>query len=196
MAEQRTDDTPRRYDETTNPKNPPEAVLHKGARRAAVWSYFVPVVVLFAAIGMALLYWSSRTPYSETNSTDPAEVATVGRADGGFNPKPRPDSARDEIEFRGGDLAPITSIGALRDVSAASMRGRRIALDEVTVDRVSGNVLWVRDGERTYAILTPSSGSSATAGATISLRGRLEPDEQGAPRIVADQLQTKDSAKQ
>jgi len=192
MAEQRSDNTPLRDNDTTNPKNPPQAVLSKSARRAAVWSYFVPVVALFAVIGVALLYWSTRTPYSEADGTDRPEIGTVGREDGGFNPQPRPDNARDEIKFRGGDLAPITDVTALRDVNAASMAGRRVELDEVKVDSVSGNVLWVHDGDRKYAIVTPdAAASSVKAGATVSVRGRVEPGDQGAPRIVADQIQVK-----
>jgi hypothetical protein len=191
MAEQRSDGMLPGDDHATQPKNPPEAVLSKPARRAAVWSYFVPIVVLFAVIGVALVYWASRAPHSEATGTDRSEIGTVGREDGGFDPKPRPNSPRDEIAFRGGDLAPITSIAALADVSASTTAGRRVEFDEVKVDSASGNVLWVRDGDRRYAIVAPEGGSPVKAGATISVRGRVEPDEQGAPRIVADQIQVK-----
>jgi hypothetical protein len=188
MAEQRrNNDIARRDDGTTDPKNPPDAVLNKTARRAAVWSYFVPIVVLFVVIGVALVYWSLRAPHSE--AADRTEVGTVGRPDGGFDPKPRPDTPRDEIKFRGSDLEPITRISALREANVFSMAGRRVELQGLKVESASGNVLWVRDDDRKYAIVTPGTTASVKAGATISVRGRVEPDEQGEARIVADQLE-------
>src|SRR4051812_38219936 len=94
MAEQRYDEGGSRVDETTHPKNPPNSVLSTGARRAAVWSYFVPVVVLFAVIGVVLVYWSNQSPRS-TAPTQPSEIGTTGRTDGGFNPAPTPGGTRD-----------------------------------------------------------------------------------------------------
>jgi hypothetical protein len=187
MAEQQHNMLPRDED-TTHPRNPPNAVLNKGARRAAVWSYFVPIVVLFAAIAVVLVYWIGRPPHSEAKSAQRSEIGTVGSTEGGFNPKPQPDDVRDEIKFRGGDLSPITSITALDEANSAAMTGRRVEIDAVKVDSVSGNTVWVRNGDRKYAIVTPDSAASVKAGETISIRGRVEADDRDSLRIVADQI--------
>jgi len=192
MAEQRSDQMLPAKENETQPKNPPDAMLSKPARRAAVWSYFVPVVVLFVVIGVALFYWSSRSLHSDARNTDSAEIGTVGRQDGGFDPRPKSNDTRDEIKFRGGDdFAPITKLADLRDATAASAAGKRVAFEGVKVDSASGNVLWTRDDDRKYAIVVPDGAPAVAAGATISVRGRVEPDEQGAPRIVADQIQVR-----
>jgi len=186
MAEQRDDMLPR-DDDTTHPRNPPNAVLNKGARRAALWSYFAPIVVLFAVIAAVLVYWNGRAPHSEAKSAERSEIGTVGSSEGGFNPKPQPGNVQDEIKFRGGDLAPITSIKALDEANSAAT-GRRVEIDAVKVDSVSGNTVWVRNGDRKYAIVTPDSAASVKAGETISIRGRVEADDRDSLRIVADQI--------
>jgi len=192
MAEQRSDQMHPAEENAPQPKNPPDAMLTKPVRRAAVWSYFAPIVVLFVVIGVALVYWSSRSPHSDARGTDRTEVGTGGREDGGFDPGPKSNDTRDEIKFRGGDdFAPITSLAALRDANAIPATGRRVAFDGVKVDSASDNVLWVRDDDRKYAIVAPDGAPSVAAGATISVRGRVEPDEKGAPRIVADQIQVR-----
>ena len=75
MAEQRDDRTGHNREETTHPENPPNSVLSKGARRATLWSYFVPVVMLFAVIGVALVYWSNQ-PRRADVTTAPSEIGT------------------------------------------------------------------------------------------------------------------------
>src|SRR5215217_6319149 len=142
MAEQRSDDTPRRYEETTQPQNPPNSVLNKDTRRAAVLSYFVPVVVLFVVIGIALVYWSNQPSRSESGDRDRAEIGTTGSTDGGSQPEPRPDNPRDEINYRGQDLSPITRVSELRDIDARQMSDRRVSIAEAEVDSATGTMLW------------------------------------------------------
>ena len=93
-------DTPRRYEETTEPQNPPNSVLNRDARRAAVLSYFVPVVLLFVVIGIALVVLVEPAKRSRSETGDRPEVGTVGRTDGGSQPEPKADSPRDEIKYR------------------------------------------------------------------------------------------------
>jgi len=191
MAEQRYDESPRRDEETTNPKNPPNSVTHKGARRAAVWSYFVPIVVLFVVIGVGLLYWSNRSARSDGNEIKRSEVGTVGSTEGGFDPHPPPDNARDEIKFRGGDLTPITSVSELHTLNAETMAGRRVRMDDATVDSASGNTFWVRDDDRKYAVITSQGAPAVKPGAKVAVSGTIEPDSNGAPRVIADRVQVK-----
>ena len=191
MAEQRYDESPRRDEETTHPKNPPNSVLHKDARRAAVWSYFAPIVVLFAVMGAGLLYWSNRPAHSDTKQTERSEVGTVGSTEGGSDPHPPPNNARDEIKFRGDDLTPITRISELSSVNAETMAGRRVEVDDATVDSTSGNTIWVRDGDRKFAVVALQAAPSVKAGAKVAVSGRIEPDANGAPRVLADRIQVK-----
>jgi len=104
------------YEETNDPHNPPNAVLNRDVRRAAVWVYVGPLVVLLIIVGIALLYWMGRGPVSQqdADSLNPA-AGTTGeqtpgeerreQQQGGFEPAPRPDSTRDEVESRGGNDA-------------------------------------------------------------------------------------------
>jgi len=190
MAEPRSDDTPRRYDETTQPQNPPNSVLNRDARRAAVLSYFVPVVVLFAVIGIALVYWSNQPEHSGNDGRDRAEVGTVGRTDGG-QPEPKADSPRDEIKYRGDDLSPISQVSELRDVDARQMTGRRVSIVEAEVDSASGNMLWIRDDDRTFAVTAPAGATLPARGTKVSITGHIVADSNGSPQIIADRVQVK-----
>ena len=191
MAEQFSNETPRRYDETTAPQNPPNSVLSKEARRAAVWSYFAPLVVLFLVVGVALVYWANRPAHSQTKGQDRAEVGTVGSTEGGFDPHPRPDTTRDEIKFRADDLGPITHVNQLRDVNARTMSGRRVSIDNAEVDSTNGNTVWVRDGDAKFAVIAPDATPSIARGTKVSINGRIEADDNGATRIVADRIQAR-----
>jgi hypothetical protein len=190
MAEQRSDE-PRRYDETTAPQNPPNSVLNKDARRAAVWSYFVPIVVLFVVIGVGMLYWSSQGPATQTDDSDRSEIGTAGRTDGGFDPKSPSDNTRDEIRYRADDLAPITSVRQLQDVDARTMTGRRVSIDDAEVDSANGTTVWVRDGDAKFAVIAPEGTGAVKSGSKVSITGRIQPDEQGAPTIRADRIQAR-----
>jgi len=185
MAEPGSDDTPRRYDETTQPQNPPNSVLNRNARRAAVLSYFVPVVVLFVVIGIALVYWSNQPERSRSDARDRAAVGTVGRTDGG-QPEPKADSPREEIKY---DLTPISRVSELRDVDARQMTGRRVSIAEAEVDSASGNMLWIRDGDRKFAVIAPESAPAFTPGTKVSIAGRVAADTNGDPQIRADRIQ-------
>jgi hypothetical protein len=192
MAEQKGDEgTPRRYEETMEPQNPPNSVLSKDARRATVLSYFVPVVLLFVVVGIALVYWSNQPEHSQSQDRDRTEIGTAGRTDGGGPPEERPGSARDEIQYRGGDLAPITRVEQLKDVDARVMNGRRVSIDEAEIDAVSGNMLWVRDGDETFAVIAPTEASALRPGTKVSITGHLVPDTKGAPQIRAERVQAK-----
>jgi hypothetical protein len=191
MAEQRSDDTPRRYDETTAPQNPPNIMLSKETRRAAVWSYFVPVVVLFLVVGVALVYWANQPRHRGTDADDRAEIGTTGRTDGGFDPKPKPNNTGDEIQFRADDLTPITDVKQMGDINTQTMTGRRVSMAEAEVDSVSGNTIWIRDGDAKFAVIASEGVGGLKPGTKISITGRIQADEKGAPQIRADRVQVK-----
>ena len=191
MAEQRSGDTPRRYEETTQPQNPPNSVLNKGARRSAVLSYFVPVVVLFAFIGIVLVYWSNQPPHSKTDGPDRTEIGTAGRTDGGSQPEPTPGNPSDEIKYRGKDLSPITRVSELRDVDARGMINRRVSIAEAEVDSASGTMLWIRDDEKKVAVIAPEGVPAVKQGSKVSITGHIAADSNGEAQIRADRIQAK-----
>ena len=62
---------------------------------------------------------------------------------------------------------------------------------DATVDSTSGNTIWVRDGDRKFAVVSAQDAPSVKAGAKVAVSGRIEPDANGAPRVVADRIQVK-----
>ena len=108
MAEPQHDrHTPEQYEETTDPKNPPNSVINPQVRRAALRSYLGPLVVFCLVAGIGLLYWANRAPL--VLAPEDAQVGTTGNPNddrhtpGGFNPDPRPDNTADELKYRGVD---------------------------------------------------------------------------------------------
>lgn len=188
MDEQRT--TASRDEDTRRPEYPPNSVVNKDARRSAVWSYFFPVVVLCVVMGALMLYWSNRPAHSDAPGTERPEIGTVGRTDGGFNPEARATSTQNEVQSRGGDLAPVTSLADLRDRDATGMVGRRVTLDDARVDRVNGREAWVRDGRQSVAIVIPEGAPMVSAGQKIAVTGRVASAD-GEIRIVADRIEVR-----
>ena len=105
----------RQYNETVDPKNPPNSVLQPRARSSALGVFLGGILVFFLIAAVAWVYWDStdkrRASPDEkaaTEQTETSEVGTAGeKADeeepgrGGFNPDPKPDDTKDELEFRG-----------------------------------------------------------------------------------------------
>ena len=193
--------------EERRPENPPNSVLGKSRRKAALSTYIGGLVAFFLICGMALMYWSARG----TGSGEPAEgdhrtVGTAGerspeggREPGGMNPDPDHDSTRDEIEFRGGGepsqgpnpalstTAPLTELGAALEDSPRDVAGRRIDLKDVDVDSAQGNVFWVRDGSARAQVVGPA-GTEVRTGQRVNVTGTVEADGGGSTRIRADRV--------
>src|SRR5262245_51483980 len=106
MAEPQNDQhTPQRYEDTTDPKNPPNSVVNQQVALAFLGSYLGPLVVFVAIVGLGLLYWVNRGPLVP-DPDDRAQVGTTGtpdnadhvvgepgntqRSPGGRSPVPRP----------------------------------------------------------------------------------------------------------
>jgi hypothetical protein len=107
MAEPRNDDTPERYNETRDPRNPPNSVLQPAARKATTRSFLWPLIVLTVVAGLLWIFWAGQPPRARdaNDSGVPTTVTGTSGEDagkGGTNPDPTPDSTKDEIEFRGG----------------------------------------------------------------------------------------------
>jgi hypothetical protein len=96
-----------RYDDTHDPKNPPNSVLGPRARSSALRWFVGSLVAFFALIGVALLFWNVANPRPSLQEEREAVVGTSGiySTDGGHDPVRRPHSTRDELKFRG-ELTP------------------------------------------------------------------------------------------
>jgi hypothetical protein len=201
MAEQ---ETPPRYDETSQPQNPPNSVVNTGARRAFLTSYLGPVVVLFVIAGLGLIYWSNRGPSEPDRDTTHTGVGTTGQnGPGAFDPRPRANNTKDEIEFRGGvddptqgpmpalrDATPLTKLDEIaRDASYVS--GRRVDVSDVEVDSVQANSFWVRDGSHRVEVIAPEGSSIPAKGAHVRVVGAAEGAGGDMARIRATSISEK-----
>ena len=92
-----------RYDDTKNPKNPPQSVLRPQARSAALLGLIGSVVVFFALIGLALIFWTVAHPRPAAREGMDRGQGTSGYywTEGGHDPDRPPRSTRDELKFRG-----------------------------------------------------------------------------------------------
>ena len=110
---QRDDFTDR--DETTDPHNPPQAVVNSGARSAALVTFLGGIVLVFLLVAAVLVFWKLTdrpgTPGDRNVVGTAGErndmTGTTGerprndRTPGGFDPAPGHDNTRGELEFRG-----------------------------------------------------------------------------------------------
>jgi hypothetical protein len=180
--------------ELRDPHNPPNSMLRRETRRAALMSYLGPVVVFFVVVGIALIYWANRQPPT-VDPTIEGSVATTGSSDGGRDPEPRFDDTRDELDNRGGDAARADRssgsnddvIGTLKAVTG-SEAGRRVALKNVEVSSVESDQIWVHDGNNRIAITVPENASAVVARNHVDVDGFTETDSRGIVRIRATRI--------
>jgi hypothetical protein len=188
----RNDDAPRRYEETQDPHNPPNSLLTRDTRRATVWSYFAPIVVLFVVIGVALVYWSNRAGARIPDpGRDQAAVGTVGSEQGGFDPAPKPGSASAEVERRGDSLTPLTRVRDLTAYAVPIEAGRRVELRDVKVDRAEGSSFWLADGDTRVEVIAMDGAAAVKPGAHVNVMGHVERGPNDTMRIRANRVDVK-----
>jgi hypothetical protein len=95
------------YEETTDPHNPPAAVVKPQARTAALVTFLGGIILFFVLFGAALLFWTITSRTSGDELREPAAVGTSGERfetkPGGFDPAPEHGSTSSELEYRGVD---------------------------------------------------------------------------------------------
>lgn len=172
--------------------DPPYAVVRPAARRIALLSYLGPVIVLFAVVGIALIYWVNRGAVAPNGQRDRDAVGTFGR-DGGGTADPDFDSTRDEIRYRGGKDSADQASGATATTIAQALRldasrAQSVALSGVRVAGTEGDVVWVTDGERRVAVVRPPGADLPRTNDRIDVAGMSERDSLGGVRIRATRL--------
>lgn len=183
-------------DELTDPHNPPNPLLKPETRNRALMSYVAPIVVLFVVVGVALIYWANRGPVGTTDDLrEENAIGTVGReAPGGNDPAPDFGDTDDEVRFRSGSGEGAAVAGSGRgetvmDVAAVSSTtaGQRVRLQDIEVDAVDQNTLWIRGNGGRVAVMAPE-GTAVAAGDRVDVVGTTETDSQGAVRIRASEV--------
>lgn len=166
------------------PQNPPNSVVNREVRSTALRTYLLPLVALFAVIGLTLLYWSSRPPATEraANLPDREDANVAGTAGernadenspGGHEPQRTPDSTREEVEHRAGQT--VTELGALLEESAHGEIGRRVEVADVDVDQVdSPTSFWVKDGNARVHVVAPAASIEVRPGQQVDVTGVAE----------------------
>jgi hypothetical protein len=186
----------RQYEETVDPKNPPNSVLRPQARRATVTTFVGGIVVFFLIVGAALIYWNASNrridpdPGLRDNS-DTRQVGTAGQpTPGGGSADPAPGSTRDELQFRGGEDPAGTrlELHAILDGSPADTIGRRVNLHDVDVATVEGGSFWIHDGNARVQVLPPSGAAMVRNGQVVDVSGVVESNGGAGIRIRADRV--------
>jgi hypothetical protein len=216
MAEPFNDrQTPERYEETTDPKNPPNSVVNPAVRSTALRSYLGPLVVFFLVAGIGLIYWANRPPLV-TGDQDGQQIGTSGNADerqdiigergnsddtpGGSNPAPRPGSTADELRHRGVDQPSASLPGtnpnamltglALLEGEPKDLAGRRIDMRNVEVFNARGpSQFWVQEGNSKVEVTAPRNGPAVKDGSNVNVSGVVEEDGRGGVRIRAERVE-------
>jgi hypothetical protein len=66
-----------------------------------MWYYLAPIALIAAVVLLALFYWGDRDSTREEQAV-PTTGISEPSTPGGGTPDPKPDSTKDESEFRGG----------------------------------------------------------------------------------------------
>ena len=194
-------DDDKQYEETVDPKNPPNSVLKPEVRKATLSVFLGGIILLFVIIAAALIFWraSYRHIDPDPGQRDPqAEIGTAGERSagidqpGGFNPEPRPGSTRDELEYRGSDSAsrslPLTNVNAVLEDKAETAIGRRVDVKNAGVASAEGGSFWIHDGNAKVQVVPPSGAPAVSAGQKVDVSGTVESDGRNGVRIRADRV--------
>jgi hypothetical protein len=212
MAHRLDEDPAPQYEETTDPRNPPNSVLKPSARRGALWTYVGGIVALFLIVGAALVYWSTTDQPGdlERERPDASAVGTTGAAKadpgvGGFEPAPDQKSTSQELEYKGAgerpqgpmpglqSETPLNELGSMFEGPSKAVIGRRIDVQDVDVERATeAETFYVRDGDVRAAVIAPPRTSPLRAGQRVNVSGNVEPDGSGNLRIRATRVEVKE----
>ena len=121
MAEARNrSDTPEQYEETRDPKNPPNAVVQPEVGLAARSLFILPLVVLALVAGVLWIFYHGQPAQRRTAEDTGIRTEAVGTAGretpGGHDTTPTFGRTESELKFRGATTKPRTNYNTLREV--------------------------------------------------------------------------------
>jgi len=183
--------TDEHYEETTNPRNPPESMLRPTARTGWLLSSLGTIAVMFLVVAAAFgwVYVRHELGSQQQIYPDPKATGTSGEQQpregtpGGFNPSDGAFSnTREELKFRGAADSTEPANGAITSVSDFKNApvGSRISLSGLTVDRTEGSMFWVRAGEGSILVTVPGDVPTVKAGQRVDVTGTVESVSGGA----------------
>lgn len=100
-----------RYQDTNNPKNPPQAVTNAHAQSAVLWGFVGSLVVFFVLVGVALVFWTVAHPRPHSQEGLERITGAATQTDGGHDPleHSRPRTTQQELRYKG-KLTPPTEV--------------------------------------------------------------------------------------
>jgi hypothetical protein len=195
--------TDEQYEETTQPRNPPNSILRPEARTGWLLSSVGTLAIIFVAV-VAVFGWvyvrhelgkdSRIYPDPQTQGTSGEQQAREDTP-GGFNPSAGAFSnTREELKFRGTTGAapgatpepadkPLTDARELKNAPI----GTRVSLTDVTVDRTDANMFWVRAGDTTIGVAVAGNMPTVKAGQHVNVIGTIDAAGAGT-RIRASRI--------
>jgi hypothetical protein len=97
--------TAEQYEETTDPRNPPNSVLRPDVRRATTWSFLLMLIVSTVIAGLLWVFWLGQPGHvrdaDDTGNGTNVTGTSGERTPGGINPDPSYNRTEDELKFRG-----------------------------------------------------------------------------------------------
>lgn len=90
-------------DDTNNPKNPPQSLMHPQARNAVLWAFVGSIAVFFSLVAGAFAFWTVAHPRPAARQGMERVVGASGyySTEGGHDPARPPRSTSEELKFRG-----------------------------------------------------------------------------------------------
>lgn len=113
-------ETPEHYEETRDPRNPPNSVLQPRVRRAARWSFLTPIIALTVIAGLLWMYWSGQQELRNPKDADRGAVVGTSGDDPPVGATAPTNDSRTlaELKFRG-----VTSSLAAKGLQLREPRG-------------------------------------------------------------------------
>ena len=192
------------HEDPAAPQNPPNSVPNRRVRRGTFWLYLGPLVALFAAVGFAIFYLTTRPPDrgAQGQKVWNATGTTGEIKPGGHSPDPVPESPEKEIEERGvvRDLSEpplpgvrpelmLTGLREVLDSKPEQITGRGVDVQNVDVAQVKdARNFVVHQGNAKVAVVAPDGSPALHSGQRVNVIGTVEPDGAGGVRIRASRV--------
>ena len=92
-----------KYEDTYDPKNPPNSLLWPRRHSVALPWFIAGLVAVIALVGVIVVFYTAGSADTAVEQEPEKAVGTSGyySSEGGHDPVRRPHSTKDELKFRG-----------------------------------------------------------------------------------------------